>query len=961
MKRSLFITSAALALALLCTGTLFAKSAKAATAVTEETQTITTLVPMDASWSYWFGDTATTRPSDNWFDPKFDDSSWKKAQGPLGYGSAKKVKFTYSPITEGDATPYAKTGDAGKVPATFYRTTFTIASKDMVKKVTAKMHYDDAAYVYVNGVLRAKVGAFKADYNGKPFDPIAATDIVGGNATGAQKIGDPVVDAPVQMKASWFTEGKNTIAVVMFQDTGSSSDCLMGLEITATNYLKLNAPSDIAPTVNGAPENQFGLSWISDGNGSDGYVQYIAAGKKTTADTVNWKKAKSVNAEQTGETDFTNKATLTGLKPAQKYFYRVGNDDLWSATGTFTTAEKGYGDGSFTFLDVTDPQGSTSDDFAHWGANIKGALDFAKDASFVVNTGDFVNNGLSPEEWNLFFSKAQDSLMKTMLVPAVGNHEGYDYANSFLSHFNVPVAEKAIQSKGTYYSFNYENAHFTVLNTDEKENEDLSALQRIWLENDLKAASADKNITWRIVLLHRSLYSSGDHSTDGDCINFRTSIGKLLDTYKVDVVLSGHDHVYMRTKPIYNQIGQNPDTVTEDGVQYEVNPLGTVHVIPATISNKNYELNLSADYRILQPAEVAGETYANGRQKLVSYSFLSSSKQYPANTKPNAAAFVKITISKNKLTACSYAVTDGEVAATPFDSFGIIKDSTKPTKEAEKAKKDISAWKVEASASTATGIENLQFEDTVYNAEADFKKNIGTQGDVWYYFFEHNNKLAQLTPMKGKTCVDGTTKAAIETNCLYSEFPNAKNIGNDSVNNGCVRLYDGAFDGNKRPEGERMTLTSYGVANTAEGRDDVVVAWKAPKDGTIVITDWNPEFVGIIPAEKYLNTSGGFRVDIRIKRAASGDPLAAADYEKDSTSILDAKTYDDADGVVSGGAPKLIDKGGPFDGSYTTGAQVHVNGTQSVKKGDYIYFISHCGNNYGWRGVMLDSEIRYVK
>lgn len=65
--------------------------------------------------------------------------------------------------------------------------------------------------------------------------------------------------------------------------------------------------------------------------------------------------------------------------------------------------------------------------------------------------------------------------------------------------------------------------------------------------------------------------------------------------------------------------------------------------------------------------------------------------------------------------------------------------------------------------------------------------------------------------------------------------------------------------------------------------------------------------------------------------------------------------------MVSGGAPKLIDKGGPFDGSWTTGALVRVNGLIEVEEGDWIYFVAHAGNNYGWRGVMLDSEIRYVK
>ena len=74
---------------------------------------------------------------------------------------------------------------------------------DDVKKITALMHYDDAAYIYINGVFRAGVGAFKADSNGNAFDPVNAANITGGNATGAQKVNDPVVNADVPHE-TWF-------------------------------------------------------------------------------------------------------------------------------------------------------------------------------------------------------------------------------------------------------------------------------------------------------------------------------------------------------------------------------------------------------------------------------------------------------------------------------------------------------------------------------------------------------------------------------------------------------------------------------------------------------------------------------------------------------------------------------------------------------------------------------------
>jgi len=958
-KRVRLAASIAMVAALALPQGAFAQDSARADAKSGEV--IKQILPADAEWRYWYGTVDNPAAPSGWMSDSFDDSAWASAKGPLGYGASKKVTRSYTPITADDGTPYAKTGEVGKVPATYFRTTVTISSTADLRRVIASMSYDDAACVYVNGALRAKAGAFGSDYKGKDFDPATAAAITGGNATGAKKVDVPILDQALPMKASWFREGKNTIAVAVFQDTGSSSDCLMGLSIQASNYLELAKPGRVNASLNGNPSTRIGLSWISDGNGGAGSAQYLKAGASDDKSKIDWKKAKSVAAVQEGDAEYSNKALLEGLEPAKRYFYRVGNDGLWSEAGEFTTAEKGSGDGSFSFIDVTDPQGSKASDFAHWAANMDGALKRFPGSAFVSCTGDFVNDGLSSTEWKLCLDSAASALLRTSLVPVTGNHEGYDYLGGFWKHFNVESQKKAVTAKGSYYSFDYENAHFTVLNSDEKENDDLSAAQLQWMEADLSKARADKGRTWLIVLLHRSLYSGGDHSTDTDVVKYRSSIGALLDKYEVDLVLGGHDHVYLRTKPILTGVAQSPDVVVKDGIEELVNPRGTVHVIPATISNKNYELTVNADYRILQPAQLSDATYPNGRPKYVSYSLLSGSRFYPEGMPKDAAVFVKVDIKKNELRLASYAVVDGEVAQKPFDSVGILKDKAKPKKAAVAKKADIPAWKLETSATGTAAASTLAFEDSIYDPEEYFFTKPGVQGPTWFYYYEKGNKLFELTPMKGKKVSDGTTGAPIDTDMLYSEFPAAKNIGNDSVNNGSVRAFDGASDGNARPEGPRLTLVPFANANDAAGKDAIVVAWKAPKAGTISIGAWNPEFVGISPAEKYLNTSSGFRVDLRVKSGTTGKPTEVADYEKDSTSVLKTRTWPEVDGVVSGGAPKLIDKGGPFDGQWTTGAKVETAEVLDVAEGDYVYFIAHCGNNYGWRGVILDSKIRYIK
>ena len=934
-------------------------STNVTTTVTEKNQTFTSLLSDGATWSYWYGTTSNPVANKKWYTEKFDDSSWARTTGPLGYGSAKKVPYKYSPITSDDKPPYNQTGESGKVPATYYRTTFNIKDMNLVKKVTGTIDYDDAAYIYVNGVLRVKVGGFKADHKGRDFTPETAATVTGGDATGAVKVGDPVLNETFSLKASWLKEGENTIAVVMFQDTGSSSDCILRLNLTASNYIKLASPDRIVSTFYGDTSKQKAITWYSDGNGGQGILQYVAS---NSSKNIDWSKATSVISSQSGEIEYVNKVILKDLTPNTTYYYRVGNDNIWSNVCTFKTAQADVGDKNFSFIAVTDQQGSNEDDFSHWSKNINSIIKtYANDVDFVVDAGDFVNNGLNEQEWKYCLNGASNALTSTTLVPVTGNHEGYDYAGSFAAHFTVENQKKTITSKGSYYSFDYENAHFVVLNTDEKENEDLSKAQLSWFEKDLKKASRSKKTDWIIVILHRSLYSSGDHSTDGDVINLRSSVGKLLAKYNVDAVISGHDHVYLRTKSLYNGVAQPAKTQTIDGVTYAVNPNGAVHIVPATISNKNYELATTADYRILQAAEVEGETYKNGRQKYVSYSLLTGSPYYPKGLKKDAAVFVKVDVKDNKLIFNSYGIVDGVIENKPFDSYAILKDKNQETLPIVKENKVIEEWKSTGKAPGSITKKTYKYTGEEYDAEKDFNKNTGVQGPIWYYFYEENDVLKPLTSLKGKVAKDGTTGDKLKTDCLWTQHPDAKNIGNDSVQNGSVRLYDGAHDGNPRPEGERLTLVPYSDAHTEEGKDDIIVAWRAPKEGWIEITDWNPEFIGIIPAEKYLNSYAGFWVDIRLKKGSTGSPESAKNYRKDSSSILAGKTFAEGDGVVSGGAPRLIDKGGPYDGNYTTGAYVQVKDIVQVEEGDYIYFVSHCGNNYGWRGVMLDSVIKYVE
>jgi predicted MPP superfamily phosphohydrolase len=76
-----------------------------------------------------------------------------------------------------------------------------------------------------------------------------------------------------------------------------------------------------------------------------------------------------------------------------------------------------------------------------------------------------------------------------------------------------------------------------------------------WLEGVLKESTAK----WKIAVFHHPIYSSAEeHGSD---LGLRGRIEPLLTRYGVNVVLSGHDHVYERVKP-------------QQGVQYFVTGAG---------------------------------------------------------------------------------------------------------------------------------------------------------------------------------------------------------------------------------------------------------------------------------------------------------------------------------------------------------------------------------------------------
>jgi len=167
-----------------------------------------------------------------------------------------------------------------------------------------------------------------------------------------------------------------------------------------------------------------------------------------------------------------------------------------------------------------------------------------------------------------------------------GNHDTtYRGAKrTFIRHFNVDYPVGQNEDYGIYYSFDYANVHFTILNTNVLTGNELTAHQLNWLKADLSAT--DK--TWKIIVMHNPMFSpakwGSDSSRNKIAIGLQRQLLSVFEEYGVDLVIQGHDHVAMDTYPINGQgdILNQTQSETVGGVHYWINPQGTVFHMSAT-------------------------------------------------------------------------------------------------------------------------------------------------------------------------------------------------------------------------------------------------------------------------------------------------------------------------------------------------------------------------------------------
>ncbi|WP_255070129.1 metallophosphoesterase [Lacihabitans sp. LS3-19] len=262
---------------------------------------------------------------------------------------------------------------------------------------------------------------------------------------------------------------------------------------------------------------------------------------------------------------------IENLKPKTKYYYSVYlNDKLieGDTSNYFITSPLAGGIEKVSMVAFGDC-GTLQTAQVKVAESVKSYFGSKPIDGWLLLGDNAYNYGFDKEYQSNFFNVYQKYFLRnTVIWPAPGNHDYSDkvWPNDiglkpdYYNIFSVPnLGECGGLASGTsaYYSYNYANIHFVSLDSygvnDSKKLYESPNSQTDWLEVDLKANSA----MWTVVYFHHPPFSKGSHDSDKelDLIAIRENIVRILDKYKVDVVLSGHSHSYERSYLLHDYFG----------------------------------------------------------------------------------------------------------------------------------------------------------------------------------------------------------------------------------------------------------------------------------------------------------------------------------------------------------------------------------------------------------------------
>ena len=419
----------------------------------------------------------------------------------------------------------------------YFRHTFNVNDPGQFSNLRANILRDDGAIVYLNGNEIAR--------SNMPDGPVTI------NTEASSTVGESAEVAyhPSNCISNQLVPGDNVIAVEVHQRRSTSSDVSFDLELVSPSnplirgpYLQNQTPSSII------------IRWRTC-NATSSRVQWGSSYNNLT-DSLE---------DLVPKTD--HELEITNLTPGSQVFYSIGSSSTVFAgadNAHFFVMPPDHGTDQKTRVWVLGDSGDADDD-AMAVRDAYTSFNGSNHTDLWLMLGDNAyEDGTDAEYQAAVFDLYPEILKQSVLWPTVGNHDdrSADSMTQTGVYYNIFTLPDQAATKGAstgvdsgteaYYSFDFANIHFIVLESDER-NTTFRANMESWLQLDMAATTAK----WVVAIWHHPPYSKGSHNSDtsSTLTYMRTQILPILESFGVDLVLTGHSHSYERSYLIDGHYG----------------------------------------------------------------------------------------------------------------------------------------------------------------------------------------------------------------------------------------------------------------------------------------------------------------------------------------------------------------------------------------------------------------------
>lgn len=307
----------------------------------------------------------------------------------------------------------------------------------------------------------------------------------------------------------------------------------------------------------GADETKRNLVWYSNRK-AEGEIRWVKASELVDGKLPSvYKSASAIVNDTTGD-GYSYKATIFGLEENTEYAYQLVTADTLSDIYTFAVKDFSV---EYSFVFAGDPQVGVTG-AASWSDTILKIEEEFPDVALIVSAGDQTSTATNEKDYETFIVP---ELSRMPVAVTLG--PGHDNANTYTMHYYPPnlSTNYGVSTTTSDYFFKYNGTLFISINVESGNMASHSQFIRNTVKNNPECI-------WQVVFVHYSAYSGCDFNT-----SYR-ALSALYAECGIDVVLSGHDHVYARSELIIDDGVVSDDVIVNNSV---TDPDGVLYICGA--------------------------------------------------------------------------------------------------------------------------------------------------------------------------------------------------------------------------------------------------------------------------------------------------------------------------------------------------------------------------------------------